>query len=147
MSICVLSHRETYDVRQGSVREGWDNFLLQVRKQERKHLTKCMDCRIHSVCSMCPATGELENGDPESPVEFLCEVAHLRAIALGFEVPDHGDCEFCREGEKRRKALAESAARIRSREMDVAMWSAPPLLPVLNNSVAAAGCGGCGQSH
>jgi radical SAM protein with 4Fe4S-binding SPASM domain len=146
MSICVLSHRETYDVRQGSVRQGWDQFLLQVRKQERKQLTKCMSCKIHSVCSMCPAAGELENGDPESPVEFLCEVAHLRAIALGFEVPDHGDCEFCRD-ERSRNALAESAARIRSRETDVALWSAPQLLPVLNNTAAGAGCGGCGQVH
>jgi len=146
MSICVLSHRETYDVRQGSVREGWDNFLLQVRKRERKQLSKCMDCRIHSVCSACPATNELETGDPESPVEFLCEVAHLRALALGFEIPDHGDCEFCRD-ERRKKALSESAARIRSQEIDVAQWSAPPLLPVLNSAAAASGCGGCGQSH
>ena len=146
MSICVLSHRETYDVRQGSVREGWNNFLLQVRKRERKRMTKCMDCKIHSVCSTCPATGELETGDPESPVEFLCEVAHLRALALGFEVPAHGDCAFCDEQERKR-ALAESAARIRSREVDVAHWSAPPLLPVLNSAVAASGCGSCGQAH
>ncbi len=145
MSICVLSHRETYDVRQGSVRQGWDQFLLQVRKQERKQLSKCTSCQIRSVCSMCPANGELENGDPESPVEFLCEVAHLRAIALGFEVPDHGDCEFCRDQEKR-KAVAESAARIRSREVNPALWSAP-LLPVLNSSGAASGCGSCGQFH
>ena len=31
---------------------------------------------------MCPANGELENGDPEAPVDFLCRVAHLRAYAL-----------------------------------------------------------------
>jgi radical SAM protein with 4Fe4S-binding SPASM domain len=146
MSICVLSHRETYDVRQGSVRQGWDQFLLQVRKQERKQMTKCVSCKIRSVCNMCPANGELENGDPESPVDFLCEVAHLRAVALGFEVPEHGDCEFCRQ-EERRKAVAESAARIRSRQVNPAQWSAPLLLPVLNNSVAASGCGGCGQVH
>jgi hypothetical protein len=105
-----------------------------------------MDCRIHSVCSACPATNELETGDPESPVEFLCEVAHLRALALGFEIPDHGDCEFCRD-QLRKSALAESAARIRSQEIDVALWSAPPLLPVLNSTAAASGCGGCGQAH
>ncbi len=144
MSICVLSQQEGYDIRKGSVREGWDHFLLSVRQRERKQLTKCQSCRIRSVCSMCPANGELENGDPESPVDFLCEVAHLRAMALGFEVPEHGDCEFCRDGERRR-ALLESAKRIASREIDAAEWTVPqPLLPVLNASTVGSGCNGCG---
>ncbi len=147
MSICVLSQQEGYDIRKGSVREGWDHFLLSVRQRERKQLTKCQSCRIRSVCSMCPANGELENGDPESPVDFLCEVAHLRAMALGFEVPEHGDCEFCRDGERRR-VLLESAKRIASREIDAAEWTAPqPLLPVLNASTVVSGCGGCGVAH
>ena len=146
MSICVLSHQETYDIRKGSVRAGWDHFLLNVRQRERKQLTKCQTCRIRSVCSMCPANGELENSDPESPVEFLCEVAHLRALALGFDVPEHGDCEFC-QNPQRALALAESAMRIRSQQVSAAEWTvAQPLLPVLNQS-AGAGCGGCGSAH
>ena len=146
MSICVISHRETYDIRQGSVREGWEHFLLEVRHRERTRPTKCDACRIQSVCSSCPATGELETGDPESPVEFLCEVAHLRAMALGFEVPPHGDCEFCNDAASRAE-LKSSAERIASREMNPEEWFAPrPLLPVLN-SAAASGCGGCGSFH
>ena len=31
---------------------------------------------------MCPANGELESGDAETPVDYLCHVAHLRAHAL-----------------------------------------------------------------
>jgi radical SAM protein with 4Fe4S-binding SPASM domain len=144
MSICVLSHQEMYDVRSGSLREGWDHFLLNVRKRKTTRPTKCTTCRIRSVCSMCAATGELENGDAESPVDFMCEVAHLRVAALGCEVPEHGDCEFCRDGE-RRQALLEAASRIASREDNVATWTAPQaLLPVLNTSAAASGCGGCG---
>ena len=83
MSICVLSHQDTYDIRSGSVKEGWEQFLLKVRTRERKRISKCVKCRIRSLCSMCPANGELENGDPESPVDFLCEVAHLRAMRIG----------------------------------------------------------------
>jgi len=63
--------------------------------RKRQRPTKCTTCNIQSLCSMCPAQGELENNDPESPVEFLCEVAHIRAMALGFEVPRHGDCDCC----------------------------------------------------
>ena len=62
---------------------------------------------------MCPANGELENGDPEAPVDFLCEVAHLRARTLGIPVAPHGDCPFC-EGGERYEALVQSAAFLRA---------------------------------
>jgi radical SAM protein with 4Fe4S-binding SPASM domain len=147
MSICVISHQDTYDIRKGSVREGWEQFLLKVRQRESRTISKCTNCKIKSVCSMCPANGELENGDAESPVVFLCEVAHLRAMALGFEVPEHGDCELCSNAE-RRFELITSARRIASREIDPDLWGAPrPLLPVLNNPVTTAGCGACVSFH
>jgi radical SAM protein with 4Fe4S-binding SPASM domain len=142
MTICVLSHQESYDIRSGSVKEGWEQFLLKVRTRKRKTISKCVSCRLHSLCSMCPANGELEHGEPESPVEFLCEVAHLRAMALGFDVPTHGECEFCVGGEHYDSAL-EATQRIRSREIDVTQWSSP-LLPVLNHSSSPAACRGCG---
>ena len=50
---------------------------------------------LKSMCGMCAANGELENGDAESPVDFLCQVAHLRAETLDIPVPAHGDCEYC----------------------------------------------------
>jgi radical SAM protein with 4Fe4S-binding SPASM domain len=147
MSICVLSHQDTYDIRTGSVRAGWDHFLLSVRQRKATRPTKCTECRLRAVCSMCPANGELENGDPESPVEFMCEVAHLRALTLGFEVPEHGDCEFCHDPEGH-AALRDSVRRITSHEITPAAWTLPQsILPILNNSQAAAGCGGCGSFH
>ena len=145
MSICVLSQQETYNIREGGAKQGWDQFLGQIRLQKKRlRPTKCVTCKIQSVCSMCPANGELENGDPESPVEFLCEVAHLRAMGLGFDVPRHGDCDCC-NGSQRHQALKASAARIAAQEIDVEGWKAPSaLLPVLNASAAGGGCGSCG---
>jgi radical SAM protein with 4Fe4S-binding SPASM domain len=146
MSICVLSHQDTYDIRSGSVKEGWEQFLFRVRTRRRQRLSKCVSCRIHSLCGMCPANGELENGDPESPVEFLCEVAHLRAAALGFRVPQHGECDFC-SGGRRHSTVIESARRITSKEIDAGQWSGPQvLLPVLNehNLPSTGACRGCG---
>jgi radical SAM protein with 4Fe4S-binding SPASM domain len=146
MRICVLSHRDSYDIRSGSVKEGWEQFLLKVRNRERTRISKCVNCRIRSLCSMCPANGELENGDPESPVEFLCEVAHLRAMALGFEVPPHGECDFC-PGGLHHPAVKESVRRIVSKEINVREWTSPQvLLPILNNqpSLPSAGCRSCG---
>ena len=147
MSICVISHQDTYDIRQGGVRAGWEHFLLNIRQRKATRATKCTQCRLHSVCSMCPANGELENGDPESPVEFLCEVAHLRALALGFEVPEHGDCDFCNDPEQR-QSLKNSVRRINSQEITPAAWTGPQdILPILNSSQSAVGCGGCGAMH
>ena len=146
MSICVLSHQDTYDIRSGSLKEGWELFLQKVRARERRRISKCVKCRIRSLCSMCPANGELENGDAESPVDFLCEVAHLRAMALGLDVPRHGECDFC-SGGRRNDAVRESAQRIASKEINVSEWISPKvLLPILNNSSAPSygGCDGCG---
>ena len=144
VGICVISQQETFSVREAGVKAVWEGALLQLRSRQRTRVTKCIECRIHSLCGMCPANGELENGDRESPVEFLCNIAHLRAAVLGIEVPVHGNCEFCAGGSEH-DALRDSAERIRSREIDVESWMGPqPLLPVLNNVQISGGCGGCG---
>lgn len=145
MGICVLSQQETFSIRQMALRQVWEGSLLQLRNRKRTRLTKCVQCRIQSLCGMCPANGEMENGDKESPVAFLCHVAHLRAAAIGVETPAHGECEFCAGGSEH-EALVESARRIASQEIDVESWMGPQqILPILNNSsLVAGGCGGCG---
>ena len=146
VGICVISQQETFDIRGPGVKAVWEESLLQLRNRKRTRITKCVECRIQSLCGMCPANGELENGDRESPVAFLCNVAHLRAAVIGVEIPVHGNCEFCAGGSEH-EALMESARRIANREVDVESWVGPQnILPVLNNtSVIAAGCGSCGS--
>ncbi len=114
MSLCVLSHVDTYDVRTGSFREAWDEFLLNVRRKKSTRLTKCGACEIKPMCQMCPANGELANRDPEPPVDFFCRTTHLRAYALGLSVRPHGECEYC-EGGTGYSELMASAATLRSR--------------------------------
>ena len=97
LGICLLSDDIRWDLRHGSFQEGWEGFLLEVRKKKSERQTKCTLCEIKALCDMCPPNGELENGDPEEPVEFLCEVTHLRARALGIPVKDHGECQYCEE--------------------------------------------------
>jgi radical SAM protein with 4Fe4S-binding SPASM domain len=146
MGICVISQQETFSVREVGVQGVWADSLLRLRSRKRTRITKCVQCRIQSLCGMCPANGEMENGDRESPVEFLCQVAHLRAAVVGVETPAHGKCEFCAGGTEH-EAVLESARRIVSREVDVESWVGPQqIFPILNNSSAAvSGCGSCGS--
>jgi radical SAM protein with 4Fe4S-binding SPASM domain len=144
MGICVISQMETFDVQRSSVEEVWNQSLKEMRDRKRTRLTKCIQCRIQSLCGMCPANGEIENGDRESPVEFLCHVAHLRAAVINVDVPQHGECEFCKGG-NRYADVQESATRILSGEIDVEAWNGPQqLFPILGNLPAAVGgCGSC----
>jgi radical SAM protein with 4Fe4S-binding SPASM domain len=100
MGICVISQQDTFDIRQAGLGQAWDHSLREVRARKRTRITKCVECRIQSLCGMCPANGEMENGDKESPVEFLCHAAHLRAAVIGVEVTTHGECEFCPGGSR-----------------------------------------------
>jgi radical SAM protein with 4Fe4S-binding SPASM domain len=145
MGICVISQQETFSVREVGVARVWEDSLLQLRSRKRTRVTKCKQCRIQSLCGMCPANGEMESGDRESPVEFLCHVAHLRAAAVGVEIPAHGECEFCAGGDQH-DDMMRSARRIANHEIDVESWVGPQqLLPILSNSNAVSGCGNCGH--
>jgi len=146
MGICVISQQETFDIRQLGLKHAWEHSLYEVRVRKRTRVTKCVECRIQSLCGMCPANGEMENGDRESPVEFLCHIAHLRAATIGVDVPSHGECQFCTGGSQHAEVL-ESARRIASKEIDVQNWVGPQqILPILNNATASVGCGNC-RSH
>jgi radical SAM protein with 4Fe4S-binding SPASM domain len=147
MSICVLSHVETFDLRRGSFSDGWDHFLRQVRRKKITRVTKCTACQIKPMCGMCPANGELENGDPESPVDFLCHVAHLRARALEIPVPPHGDCEYC-EGGSSHAELVDSFESLdkRAKEKWMHFTGTKSLFPILTEGCSAT-TGSCSCGH
>jgi radical SAM protein with 4Fe4S-binding SPASM domain len=107
LAACVLSG-DTYDLRQGSFKEGWEKHLFSLRQKKITHRTKCSDCQIRSMCGMCPANSELECRDAEAPVDFLCEVAHLRTYVLGLEIASHGGCEYCPGGSKYQEIMKKA---------------------------------------
>jgi len=143
LSICVLSQKDKFSLRTGSLRDGWEGALRQVRARKITTPTKCTSCELKSsLCGMCPANGELENGDPEAPVDFLCRVAHLRAYALELPVAPHGRCEYC-EGGEGYDAMLESVASVKQ-IAGTKRWA--KMLPMMAAPSAAGGCGSGGCS-
>ncbi|MGD2097969.1 MAG: hypothetical protein PVG35_10335 [Desulfobacterales bacterium] len=98
MRMCAMAQDDAYDLRHGSFVQGWEQALYQLRQKSITRQTKFVTCGIRSMCGMCPANAQLECMDAETPVDFLCRVAHLRAYAFDISIPPHGACEYCPEG-------------------------------------------------
>lgn len=75
---CALLRRPHYNLRQGSFKEGWYEVLPRMLEQRRTKATKCDECELINFCFGCPASSFLETGDPEEPVDYFCEIAHLK---------------------------------------------------------------------
>ena len=83
----LLRHPDTvYDLRQGTLREGLTAFFPQVRASRAtnpEYLRRCARCFLKGLCEQCPAHAWSEHGTLDTPVEYLCQVAHAQAVYLG----------------------------------------------------------------
>jgi radical SAM protein with 4Fe4S-binding SPASM domain len=144
LSICVLSHQDSYNVRDGNFREGWQDYIGAVRTKKITRPTKCLGCGLKSMCGMCAANGELENGDAESPVDFLCQVAHLRAMTLDIPVQPHGECEYCVDGAGHH-VVYEAAEALKSAQAE--RIAAIPVAPEqASSNCGSGGCNSCSSA-
>ncbi|HVX97878.1 MAG TPA: radical SAM protein [Polyangia bacterium] len=148
MRICVLSQRDGVDVRAGSVEAAWQE-LAEVRARPVTRATKCTTCRLRQICSTCAATSDLEHGDAEAPVDYFCEVAHLRALAVGVEPPRHGDCAFCEGGSEHPRLLraletVRAARPARGRSLPVVREDAETSG---RGTSCGSGCDACGSAR
>jgi radical SAM protein with 4Fe4S-binding SPASM domain len=83
----LLRHPETvYNVRQGTLREALTEFfprLRETRATSPEYLRRCARCFLKGLCEQCPAKSWTEHGALDTPVEYLCQVAHAQARFLG----------------------------------------------------------------
>jgi radical SAM protein with 4Fe4S-binding SPASM domain len=91
LSVCMMSRVESFDLKRGSFREGWREFIPGVLGREWSKDVPCRVCSLKSMCGQCPGWGLLEHGDPEAMVEHLCETARARAEMLGLTGPNPYD--------------------------------------------------------
>jgi radical SAM protein with 4Fe4S-binding SPASM domain len=82
LSACMMAREPSYDLRAGTFREGWHEFLPQVLAQTWTRETPCRGCELMALCEQCPGFAQIESGDQEAQVAHLCQIAHLRAEAF-----------------------------------------------------------------
>jgi radical SAM protein with 4Fe4S-binding SPASM domain len=83
LNMCALSREPGYDLVNGTFREGWAS-LVKLRQRPRdldNGADGCHHCEFFAYCFQCPGRAQLEHGlgVRTRPVEWLCELAHLRA--------------------------------------------------------------------
>jgi radical SAM protein with 4Fe4S-binding SPASM domain len=89
MGLCQLNRPGVYGLSSGSFWEGWKR-LEEVRQTPVTKDFECLHCTVSGLCQRCPVFSRLENGDPETVVDYACSVAHLRAARLGFDLAEAG---------------------------------------------------------
>jgi radical SAM protein with 4Fe4S-binding SPASM domain len=75
-----------YDLKAGSLRNALTSFfprLRETRATSADYLARCARCFLKGLCEQCPAKSWAESGTLDTPVEYLCQVAHAQARDLG----------------------------------------------------------------
>ena len=82
LGMCVMARRQSYNLREGRFDRGWSVFLKEVKARRPSAANRCRTCGLLFLCGQCPGWSQVEHGDDETPVAFLCEIAYNRAEAL-----------------------------------------------------------------
>lgn len=79
---CLMLNRVRYDWRRGSFAAGLER-LREVAQWRRTPTHPCARCPYGVVCEQCPGWSLWVHGDLETPVDNLCQAAHLRVRRFG----------------------------------------------------------------
>jgi radical SAM protein with 4Fe4S-binding SPASM domain len=88
LQLCLpLRHPDTvYDLKKGTLKDAILNFFPKMKEMEPKnseYLRRCAQCFLKGLCEQCPAKSWTETGTLDTPVEYLCQIAHAQAEYLG----------------------------------------------------------------
>ena len=109
----LLRHPATiYDLKEGSLKDAITNFFPKIREMEAanpSYLARCAKCFLMGLCEQCPAKSWMEHGTMDTPVEYLCEVAHTQARYLG--LLDAGEKAWQVDNWEKRVAILSSGEK------------------------------------
>jgi radical SAM protein with 4Fe4S-binding SPASM domain len=90
LSACMMTRYSSFDLREDSFIRGWQEFIPDVLSQKWLKETPCKTCELLSLCGQCPGFAKMEYGRQEEQVEYLCQIAHMRAEAFGLASLEKG---------------------------------------------------------
>ncbi len=77
MCFCTMVRQPAYDLKAMSFVEAWEK-IGELRQLKRQKTTPCQTCTLGALCTQCPGWSQAIHGDNETPVDFICALAHER---------------------------------------------------------------------
>ena len=77
---------KVYDLNKGTLREALVEYFplfREIKAENPEYIRRCAICFLKGLCEQCPAKSWMETGTLDTPVEYLCDVAHVQARYLG----------------------------------------------------------------
>jgi radical SAM protein with 4Fe4S-binding SPASM domain len=99
-----------YDLKGGSLREALGEVFPRLRERRSvnpEYLARCARCFLKGLCEQCPGKSWAEHGTLDTPVEYLCRVAHAQARYLGLLAEGERAWEVENGAERAGRILAE----------------------------------------
>ncbi len=113
----LLRHPDTvYDLKQGTLKVALTEVfprLQELRAGNPEYLRRCARCFLKGLCEQCPGRSWSEHGTLDTPVEYLCQVAHAQARYLGLLAEDERAWEVA-DWRVRIDTLAQETQAIRA---------------------------------
>lgn len=82
LNMCITARSPRFNILKHGFDKGFfGSFPREYFKKVKKGFV-CKDCSSIAICGACPEVAYLENGDPETPVQFLCDITKLREKKL-----------------------------------------------------------------
>ena len=82
----LAAHDEQKSNGQSALRFALEEFFpgfRELKAANPDYLRRCAVCFLKGLCEQCPARSWMEHGTLDTPVEYLCAVAHAHARYLG----------------------------------------------------------------
>ncbi|MDW7756008.1 MAG: hypothetical protein SCH68_12680, partial [Brevefilum sp.] len=73
-----MVRQPAFDILEMGFQNAWEH-IGGLRDLKRQMDTMCDTCYIRGFCVQCPGWSQLVHNDNETPVEFICEMAHAFA--------------------------------------------------------------------
>ena len=86
--LCLLSRSPdtTVNLHEVSLKKALTEkfpVIQKMRATNKDYLLRCARCFLKGLCEQCPAKSWMEHGTLDTPVEYLCKVAHAQAQFFG----------------------------------------------------------------